>query len=84
MFRVRPTLRRTEKLHEYGESSAMISEMTVFLLWEEVSDQTGKEMLVGVYSSVTAAGTADAKIRDRRTRIAPVPLDTEASNSWGW
>lgn len=51
--------------------------MTVlYLLYREISDQMGTDELVGVYSSVTLAEQWAASIRDRRTFIKPMLLDS--------
>ena len=56
-----------------GEPKA--DEATVFLLFEEVSDQYGTSEIAGVFTSEANAKAAQDRIRDRRSWVSPWPLD---------
>lgn len=54
----------------------MRTKAEVFLLYKEVSDQMGTSEVVGVYSSNSLAEYWGDSIRDRRTFITPITIDS--------
>ena len=48
----------------------------VYLLYREISDQMGTSEVVGVYSDSSRAEMEGAAIKDRRTFIKPMALDS--------
>ena len=48
----------------------------VYLLYREISDQMGTSEVIGVYSSSDQAHMQGEMIKDRRTFIKPMMLDS--------
>ena len=64
---------------EYGDGDMGLPKnppQVVYLLYREVSDQMGTSEVVGVYSDQSRAEMEGEAIKDRRTFIKPMALDS--------
>jgi hypothetical protein len=63
-------------MHSMTESSVNEVATTLYALYVEVSDKYGTAEFAGVFSTRTLATEAEASIRDRRTFIREIPLNS--------